>query len=764
MTSGKTGRIFTILYRAFYVVLLFGIGTLGFGEQLGIRDLAVRDVIFAALYLFCMLGISYLQLRGRLFCSVLTIVLICMIPAVAGEEHLGGFWSHYGNWLVGGSTWEPMWYAGYKLMQCSVVMVVCYLLQILMERLSVTRDVSAILLLMNLVAVMLRGKNMGHGAVSVTLLYIILCFVEWTQRFWKKVKGNNDKEYILRVFPFLGVYFLLMCCMPAPENPYDWQFVKDAYYNIHERITIWLQEMGRNGQEDFGAAYKGFSEDGKLMSRLVGEDKHLLTVKGTIGLKTNVYLVGKVYDTFDGTQWSQTITEDNRERVMDTLETLYAVKRYDGESMENYVSSTGLDIRYQYFNTGYAFAPLKMQFLHGVDYQYSGSNLIFGEQKGYGTEYKVVYYQLNVDHPQFYQMAETELPEDAEAWKRIVYSYAPEDVEDISLEELNTYRKQEIANFGRKVILSEMVEGYLEDITQNCETKVQKLRAIEKALSGMNYSEHPGTMPETIRSESDFLDYFLMESREGYCSYFATAFVLLARAEGIPARYVEGFCIPVNANKNMIVTSSMAHAWPEVYLEGVGWIPFEPTPGYAQLRYTPWELKDKNSSNSFWEMESEVEDEASIEDIEEEMEPEDSPLVEGEASSFRSRIFIMLLLISLGCIIMLLAERFLFYKRYEKMTVVEQFEVEIKRNRWLLSRLGYTRGEEETIAELQQRIACAFRVLDSLTYYEAYRYGELPITGAILQIVKEERKALLSWLKQKQKWYYYVIVVRLGLR
>ena len=87
----------------------------------------------------------------------------------------------------------------------------------------------------------------------------------------------------------------------------------------------------------------------------------------------------------------------------------------------------------------------------------------------------------------------------------------------------------------------------------------------------------PGPLPKHITTPEAFLDYFLLESKQGYCSYFATAFVLLARAEGIPARYVEGFCVPLQGEQSLTVYGNMVHAWPEVYIQGVGGIPFEPT-------------------------------------------------------------------------------------------------------------------------------------------------------------------------------------------
>ena len=93
--------------------------------------------------------------------------------------------------------------------------------------------------------------------------------------------------------------------------------------------------------------------------------------------------------------------------------------------------------------------------------------------------------------------------------------------------------------------------------------------------------------PELPREDMDFVEFFLFESQEGYCVHFATAFVVMARSLGLPARYVEGFLVygEPDAEGFIDVPNSMAHAWAEVYFEGHGWVRFEPTPpsGLPQL-------------------------------------------------------------------------------------------------------------------------------------------------------------------------------------
>lgn len=70
-----------------------------------------------------------------------------------------------------------------------------------------------------------------------------------------------------------------------------------------------------------------------------------------------------------------------------------------------------------------------------------------------------------------------------------------------------------------------------------------------------------------------------LASRQGYCVQFSTAMVMMARQAGIPAREVIGFLPGRIDGTRRQVRSSDAHAWPELYIRGMGWVRFEPTPG-----------------------------------------------------------------------------------------------------------------------------------------------------------------------------------------
>lgn len=141
-----------------------------------------------------------------------------------------------------------------------------------------------------------------------------------------------------------------------------------------------------------------------------------------------------------------------------------------------------------------------------------------------------------------------------------------------------------------KSILSECLEeaGYTPDVEQNkyipFSDYYEHLKIVTDYLCNhYEYTLSPGKTP----IGTDFVDYFLSENDSGYCSHFASAGVVMLRMLGIPARYVEGYYVPQSemtlnddGTTSITVKDNMAHAWAEVYIYKIGWIPWDFTPGY----------------------------------------------------------------------------------------------------------------------------------------------------------------------------------------
>lgn len=84
------------------------------------------------------------------------------------------------------------------------------------------------------------------------------------------------------------------------------------------------------------------------------------------------------------------------------------------------------------------------------------------------------------------------------------------------------------------------------------------------------------------RNNLEALDTFL-DTRTGYCQHYATALAILGRAMGVPTRVVIGFAAPLGEKTSQhaerSVTMNQLHAWTEAYIDDVGWVPFDVTPG-----------------------------------------------------------------------------------------------------------------------------------------------------------------------------------------
>ncbi|MBC8104522.1 MAG: transglutaminase domain-containing protein [Cytophagales bacterium] len=83
-----------------------------------------------------------------------------------------------------------------------------------------------------------------------------------------------------------------------------------------------------------------------------------------------------------------------------------------------------------------------------------------------------------------------------------------------------------------------------------------------------------------VPASEDAAEFFLTESKEGYCDLYATATTLLCRFAGIPARTVTGFAPGTPSEEDprkYVLRGSDQHAWTEVYFAGYGWVPFDAT-------------------------------------------------------------------------------------------------------------------------------------------------------------------------------------------
>ncbi len=154
--------------------------------------------------------------------------------------------------------------------------------------------------------------------------------------------------------------------------------------------------------------------------------------------------------------------------------------------------------------------------------------------------------------------------------------------EQAYLETEKVYRDFVYQNY---LTVDEALKPYLKELFLTGETVPDTVYAA--TLTIRSVLETDFVYREQSQHESTNVMYdFLRNDRSGNDVLFASASVLAYRLYGIPARYVEGYYAPSSQNQTNALTSTNAHAWVEVYLDGVGWMPVDTTPGYYYDTFT----------------------------------------------------------------------------------------------------------------------------------------------------------------------------------
>jgi transglutaminase-like putative cysteine protease len=117
------------------------------------------------------------------------------------------------------------------------------------------------------------------------------------------------------------------------------------------------------------------------------------------------------------------------------------------------------------------------------------------------------------------------------------------------------------------------------NITRNASTPYDRMMAIDEYLAGFTYEEDVEPPPADV----DGVEHFLTVQKSGFCTYFASAMVVMLRSVDVPARLAVGYLPGERGDSEgeYILKDRHYHAWPQVYFPRYGWINIEATPGAA---------------------------------------------------------------------------------------------------------------------------------------------------------------------------------------
>jgi hypothetical protein len=123
--------------------------------------------------------------------------------------------------------------------------------------------------------------------------------------------------------------------------------------------------------------------------------------------------------------------------------------------------------------------------------------------------------------------------------------------------------------------LPQRVRDLAQEVTAEYDNDYDRAAALEAYLREYPYNEQIQEPPQNV----DRVDHFLFDMREGYCNYYASSMVVMARSLGIPSRLAAGYARGdwERDAQAYRVRQHHSHAWVEVFLPRFGWIEFEPT-------------------------------------------------------------------------------------------------------------------------------------------------------------------------------------------
>ncbi|NBI29512.1 transglutaminase domain-containing protein [Chengkuizengella marina] len=305
-------------------------------------------------------------------------------------------------------------------------------------------------------------------------------------------------------------------------------------------------------------------------------------------------------------------------------------------------------------------------------------------------------------------------------WNRLEYPNSYMIVSDVpviepyKLKEASTMIESEVvmnAYLQLPETLPERVRELAFQITKSETNDYDKAKQIETYLSEtFPYNNKPDV---TKGKSVDFVDRFLFEIQEGYCDYYSTAMVVMARSLGIPARWVKGytsgeensdefdsFVMEQLRQRNNLdefklaytVLNSNAHSWVEVYFDGYGWIPFEPTAGFVIPEVY---LSDGNSITDF-----------NTNNV-----PENNQVSDGGFKVIEFALYTIGMIVTLIILLFLIVVKFKAIKLYFKKVINRIFRrktndkviIEFERFLKFAYKKGFGKQEHETIRELINR-------------------------------------------------------------
>lgn len=398
------------------------------------------------------------------------------------------------------------------------------------------------------------------------MLYIILLGNDGyfnAQKVWKKERAN----YSQRIYPYwfktaigYGLIIVFLAGILPKSGPIvDWYWlekkIQDQFPILTELRDDLVYSRSYSQAEVFDFSTTGFQPDShQLGGPVKSSDKLVMKVEAPYPL----YLRGNVKNLYERNRWDKKVRKERRHSTQRGLPLEV--------NLVSRVTVVTVNITYENIATPTVFSPYQMLRVNNTNI----SSMTYDENYQItlrGAKYKGEGYEVKAMIP-----------------SRLV----PFDEEE-SLDEYADYLQLPDD-------LSESIYQLGNEITKEANTPLEKAILIRDYLrENYTYTLEPSHIPPG----EEFVEYFLMKEKKGYCTYFATAMAVLLRTQGVPSRYVEGYLMPSEKIDGIYeIRQYNAHAWVEAYLGNGNWITFEATPAFDIPNYQDIEISSSEVSDS----------------------------------------------------------------------------------------------------------------------------------------------------------------------
>lgn len=549
------------------------------------------------------------------------------------------------------------------------------------------------------------GERLPKTSIVLMMPLVLFSLTEVLRR--RRLPETKRPAIVLLVCSLISALLFLA---PVNAQPYPYKMLHAAWDEVQE---IWKKIDTRIHYRTVGDAE--FSIDSMTESRpVVQSDKekdyaHLLKVWLDFGDSNVVYLPGATWNYFDGRQWKNTAQPEDPTLLqwnLDTAEHVYALWRttrgdpgtVDASTGAQYLRKRALYIDYYQMNTRTLFTTSNLLQISAdkdrYPFQTQSGKVLFDYMQEEDTAYRLYFLETNGRMTNVIRDAEGYHydADKLQTWGQIAGTYEAEFLLDMEwntqIEQVLCRREEAIRKdyLALPENLSPEIIRLAEDITKGLSSDYDKIIAIEHYLkTNYGYQLHPA-MPE---GDTPLLDHLLFESREGYCTWYATAAAVLCRVSGIPTRYVEGYRTELEQQNALWLDDDSRHAWCEAYLPGYGWVSLEATPGFIGSQAS-WDAEGVLEAK----MQERRENDKKKAEQEKEPEPERKPVPVGK-----------ILLIAIPVLILGGAAAWLILqsrrkKAYEALSYSDKIRADLPKLLAGLSRRGYDRKKNETLRHL----------------------------------------------------------------